>query len=87
MTDIQRQPGYRGSLPERNDRLARTWLLVVAAIFVLIFVLSALGLPSRLFPEATPPPLPTLPPASGTLEAEPSPEPTLDESPAGSPTD
>ena len=28
------QPGYRGALPTRDDRLARPWIIVVIAIFV-----------------------------------------------------
>ncbi len=61
------EPGYRGALPTREDRLARTWILTVFAIFVLIFVLAALGIPSRLIPEPTIIPLPSSP-ASSTVE-------------------
>ena len=61
------EPGYRGALPTREDRLARTWILTVIAIFVLIFVLAALGIPSRLIPEPTIIPLPSSP-ASSTVE-------------------
>lgn len=71
-TDTNREPGYRGALPTRDDRLARPWLLVVAGIFVLIFVLSFLGLPSSLIPEPTPVPLPSTPAASGSVDAVPS---------------
>ena len=78
----KRPAGYRGTLPAREDRLARPWLLIVAAIFVGIFVLSFLGVPSRLMPDPTPVPLPTLPPAA-TESASPSP----DASPSPSPTD
>ncbi|MGH2429407.1 MAG: hypothetical protein ACRDGV_11100 [Candidatus Limnocylindria bacterium] len=85
MTETQRPAGYRGSLPERNDRLARTWVLIVGGIFVLIFVLSALGVPSRLIPDPTPIPVPTLPPASGTVEGQPSPTESPAESPVESP--
>ena len=67
-TDPNRpEPGYRGALPTREDRLARPWMLTVIGIFVLVLVLSVLGVPSRLFPEPTPIPLPSLPP-SGSIE-------------------
>ena len=36
----KRDPGYRGALPTRNDRLARPWIIAVIVIFVAIFVLS-----------------------------------------------
>lgn len=58
-TDPARAPGYRGSLPTREDRLARPWVLIVIGIFVLILVLSVLGIPSRLIPDPTPIPLPS----------------------------
>jgi hypothetical protein len=51
--------GYRGSLPPRNDRLGRPWVITVFLIFVLILVLSVLGIPSRFIPESTPVPLPS----------------------------
>jgi hypothetical protein len=60
--DPKREPGYRGSLPPREDRLARPWILVVLGIFVLIIVLSVAGVPSRFIPEPTPVPLPSLAP-------------------------
>ena len=60
-------PGYRGALPTREDRLARTWILTVIAIFVLVFVLAVLGIPSRLIPEPTIIPLPSIP-ASSSVE-------------------
>ena len=79
-TNEPKRPGYRGTLPERNDRLARTWLIIIGAIFVAIIVLSVLAIPSRLFPEPTPVPLPTNPPAptesaspSGSASESPSP--------------
>jgi hypothetical protein len=85
--------GYRGTLPPREDRLARPWLLVVAGIFVLIFVLSFLGVPSRLIPDPTPVPVPTTPPTTQSPAPTPtddaSPTPTLtpdEESPTPSPT-
>jgi hypothetical protein len=46
--------GYRGALPPRNDWLARGWVLVVIAIFLSMFVLDVLGIPSSLLPEPTP---------------------------------
>ena len=61
------EPGYRGAHPTREDRLARTWILVVIGIFVLILVLSVLGIPSRFIPEPTPVPLPSAP-ASSSVE-------------------
>jgi hypothetical protein len=74
MTYRPRDPGYRGSLPPREDLLARAWVLIVVVIFLLMFVLSFLGLPSGLFPEETPVPVPTIPPASGS----PAPSPTAE---------
>ena len=44
------EPGYRGALPTREDRLARTWVLTVIAIFVLIFVLAVARHPVALHP-------------------------------------
>jgi hypothetical protein len=80
-----KRPGYRGTLPERDDRLARTWLIIVGAIFVAIMVLSVLGVPSRLIPDPTPVPLPTNPPAA-TEGASPSGSPAASPSPSPSPT-
>ena len=54
-----REVGYRGSLPPRDDRIARPWVLAVVAIFVLILLLAWAGLPSRLIPEPTPAPVPS----------------------------
>ena len=62
------EPGYRGSLPAREDRMARPWVLTVITIFVLVVVLSIAGIPSRFSPEPTPVPLPSLP-ASSSAEA------------------
>jgi cytoskeletal protein RodZ len=67
-TDPDRTPGYRGALPPREDRLARPWILLVIAAFVLILVLSVLGVPSRFIPEPTPVPLPSVPAASFSVE-------------------
>ncbi|TMB55339.1 MAG: hypothetical protein E6J47_06875 [Chloroflexi bacterium] len=63
--------GYRGSLPPRKDRLAAPWVLLATAVFVLIFVVAFLGIPTKLFPEPTPSPLPSIiflasPSASGS---------------------
>ena len=49
MTDQQRPSGYRGALPTRNDALARPWVIIVIAIFLLMFVLAFVGIPSSLF--------------------------------------
>ena len=86
-TDPARAPGYRGSLPTRDDRLARPWVLTVIGIFVLIVVLSLVGIPSRLIPDPTPIPLPSVSagesveasasaPASASTEASASVEPS-----------
>ena len=72
-TDPKREPGYRGSLPPRDDGLARPWILVVLGIFVLIVVLSIAGVPSRFIPDPTPFPTPsTTPVPSTSASAEPS---------------
>ena len=68
----ERAPGYRGALAPRNDSLARIWVAVVAAVLVLIFVLHLFGIPSRLFPEPTAVPIPSIPLPSGSLGAGPS---------------
>jgi hypothetical protein len=77
-----RPAGYRGTLPPREDRLARPWVLLIFGALVLIFVLSFVGIPSRLIPDPTPAPVPTLAPT-------PSPEATDAASPeaTGEPTD
>lgn len=49
-----RESGYRGALPPRNDTLAKPWIMIVAAVVVLMFVLSALSIPSRFEPDPTP---------------------------------
>lgn len=66
--DPARSPGYRGALPPREDRLARPWIMLVLAAFVLILVLSVLGVPSRFIPEPTPVPLPSVPAPSASAE-------------------
>lgn len=63
-TDPTREPGYRGALPPREDRLARPWIIIVFGIFVLIIVLSILAVPSRFIPDPTPLPLPSSTPVS-----------------------
>jgi hypothetical protein len=80
--DPQKPSGYRGALPERNDTLAKPWLLAVVGIVVLIFVLSALEVPSRFIPEATPVPLPSLAPSESASAG-----PSEEASPAASPPD
>ena len=68
----ERAPGYRGALAPRTDSLARVWVAIVAAVLVLIFVLPFFGIPSRLFPEPTAVPLPSVPVPSGSEPAAPS---------------
>ena len=65
--DPKREPGYRGSLPTRHDRLARPWIFIISGTFVLIMVLSVLAIPSRFIPDPTPVPLPSAP-ASSSVE-------------------
>jgi hypothetical protein len=90
-TDPARAPGYRGSLPTREDRLAKPWILTVIGAFVLILALSALGVPSRFIPDATPIPIPSAL-ASGSAEpsatesAGESASPSAEASPEPSPT-
>jgi hypothetical protein len=79
------EPGYRGSLPSREDRLARPWILTVLGIFVLVLVLSIAGIPSRFIPDPTPVPLPSLP-ASVSAEPSPSASASPPESPSASPS-
>jgi len=78
-TESTREPGYRGSLPPRQDRLAKPWLMVVAGIFALIIVLSVAGVPSRFIPDPTPIPTPI---ATPTPSAEPSASATEEPSPS-----
>jgi uncharacterized membrane protein len=56
MSQPPRAPGYRGTLPPRNDRLAVPWVITVVAVFVLVFVLAFAGIPSKLLatPSASP---------------------------------
>jgi len=75
------QPGYRGTLPTRDDRLARPWVIIVIAIFLGIIVLSAFEIPSRFAPEPTPLPIPSLP---ATPSSEPIESPSLEPEPSGS---
>jgi hypothetical protein len=67
MTDKSRDPGYRGSLPPRVDRLARPWVLTVIGAFILIFVLALAGIPSRLIPQPSAVPLPSVPAPSASV--------------------
>jgi hypothetical protein len=72
-TDPKREPGYRGSLPPRDDGLARPWILAVLGIFVLVIILSVAGVPSRFIPDPTPLPTPSSTPVpSESASAEPS---------------
>jgi hypothetical protein len=75
------QPGYRGALPTRDDRLARPWVIIVIAIFLAIIVLSAFEIPSRFAPEPTPLPVPSLP---ATPSSEPTESPSPEPEPSGS---
>jgi hypothetical protein len=61
-----RPAGYRGALPERVDRLARPWVIAVIATFALMLILAFAGIPSRLTPEPTPVPLPSVNAPSGS---------------------
>jgi hypothetical protein len=72
MTDQQRPTGYRGALPERHDAMARPWVVMVIAIFVLMFVLAFVGFPSSLLPGASGAPSISLAP-SGSGSAAPLP--------------
>jgi hypothetical protein len=77
--------GYRGALPPRNDWLARGWVLVVIAIFLSLFVLAFLNVPTRFLPEPTPIPTPLVTPApSGSAEPSGSGEPSDSAAPSGS---
>jgi hypothetical protein len=68
-TEQRTDPGYRGALSPRQDVLARPWVVIVIAAFVLMFVLSFLGFPSNLL----------------TAQPSPSPVPSLSISPSASP--
>jgi hypothetical protein len=59
-----RPPGYRGTLPPRNDQLAAPWVVTVVAVFLLVFLLAFAGIPSRLFPTPSEPPGSSLVPSS-----------------------
>ena len=97
-TEPTREPGYRGSLPPQQDRLAKPWLMTVAGIFVLIIVLSIAGIPSAFIPDPTPVPTPVTTPApsvepsasaseAASAEASPSPDASAAESVEPSATD
>src|SRR6185503_9140478 len=55
------QPGYRGALPTRDDRLARPMILAGFVIFIAVIVLSYLEAPPRFVPAPTPLPIPSIP--------------------------
>jgi hypothetical protein len=77
--------GYRGALPPRNDWLARGWVLAVVAIFIAMFVLAALNVPTILLPEPTPLPTPIATPGpSGSVDPSASAEPSASGSSAPS---
>lgn len=87
MSDVRSTEGggYRGALPPRNDWLARGWVLIAIAIFLSLFVLALLDVPSRFLPEPTPVPTPVVTPApSGSAEPSESPEPGGSAEPSGS---
>lgn len=67
--DQTRSTGYRGALPPRNDHLAAPWVVFVIVAFVLMFALAFLGFPSRLIPEPTPFPLPSISPGASVPAA------------------
>jgi hypothetical protein len=76
--------GYRGALPTREDRLAKPWIIAVAAIFLLVIALSIAGIPSRFFPEPTIEPLPSIPVPSASAEPSEEPSPSESASPSAS---
>jgi hypothetical protein len=77
--------GYRGALPPRNDWLARGWVVVVIVIFVGMFVLDILNVPTILFPP--PSPVPSVSPApSGGVDASTSPAESASESESQAPS-
>lgn len=84
MTSQNPEPGYRGSLPTRDDRLARPWILLVVGIFLLVIALSVVGIPSRLIPDPTPVPLPSLPSFPESVEPSPSASASAEPSESGS---
>lgn len=79
------EPGYRGALPAREDRLARPWIITVVVIFALVILLSVLGIPSRFVPDPTPVPLTSLPPLP-SASASPTASASESESPSASPS-
>ncbi|MEX0631052.1 MAG: hypothetical protein WEE67_00205 [Chloroflexota bacterium] len=64
------QPGYRGALPPRGERMARVWVLIVILGFAFMFVLAALNVPSALFPEPTPTVFPSALPSASPFASE-----------------
>lgn len=67
MTRDGGQVGYRGSLPPRTDRMALPWLATVVAVFVLVFLLAFLGVPSRFFPSPSIEPNPSVLPSGSAI--------------------
>ena len=77
MTQPRRDPGYRGALPPRADRLARPWVITVIALTVLVFVLALAGVPSRFVPAQSASPVPSAPLPSSSSSASVRPSPSL----------
>ena len=71
MSQPPRAPGYRGTLPPRNDRLAVPWVIAVVAVFVLVFVLAFARIPSRLFATPTESPGSSIVPSSSVAPSGP----------------
>lgn len=67
MTRDGGQVGYRGSLPPRTDRMALPWLVTVVAVFVLVFVLALLNIPSRFLSSTTLEPSASISPSGSAL--------------------
>jgi hypothetical protein len=84
------QPGYRGALPPRGERMARVWVALVILGFVAITVLAFLNVPTVLIPEPTPLPVPSVSPSTsdGASPAESgSPAESVSASPSVSPAE
>ena len=79
-------PPRTGAVPDpRGDPISAIWAISVVGIFVLIFVLALFGIPSRLFPAATPQPLPSFSLPVPTFSPGPALSPTAPASPLLSP--
>ncbi len=61
------EAGYRGALPPKADVLARPWVVIVIAGFLLIFALSFANLPSSLIPTPTSLPSPSATPTASSI--------------------